>query len=222
MLLGAVNSVFEQKIKRFIAYSSINQIGFLVVGLLGPATTVAGAQAFIYFLVTYVLNMLVFFSILLCLLNFLGTVQASGRQIKIPLFFISDLRRFDFSNGVGNLVAVALVIVVFSLIGIPPLAGFFGKFYLLFYAFSIKSWTVLVLGIITSIISAYYYLRILRASFFEEKPQPSPQNDSQKFSAFIYFYWCALCVISLSFFYFDSNVANLCYENALSLYCLLW
>lgn len=188
MLLGAVNSVFEQKIKRFIAYSSINQIGFLVVGLLGPATTIAGAQAFIYFLVTYVLNMLVFFSILLCLLNFLGTVQvSSGRQAKIPLFFISDLRRFDFSNGIGGLIAVALVIVVFSLIGIPPLAGFFGKFYLLFYAFSIKSWTVLILGIITSIISAYYYLRILRASFFEEKLR-SPKNDSPKFSAFICFY----------------------------------
>jgi len=172
MLFGAINSVFEQKIKRFIAYSSVNQIGFLIIGLLGSTTTLAGVQSFIYFLVTYVLNMWLFLSILLYMLRFSFSAfngEKGAVSFQRTLLFISDFRRYNFNKNVGGWIALTLIITIFSLIGIPPLAGFFGKFYLLLYAFSINQWGILALGIITSIISAYYYLRILRAAFFDEK-----------------------------------------------------
>ena len=142
MLIGAINSLFEQKLKRFLAYSSINQIGFLLVGLLGLNSSYYGIQAFFYFLLTYVLNMCIFFGIILFILNlhkkirFFYTAVSTNTYI---LEYISDFRKIPAFNKNYGWLSVLLALTMFSLAGIPPLAGFFGKFYILLYAFYLEN-----------------------------------------------------------------------------------
>lgn len=181
MIIGGINALFEQKIKRFLAYSSINQIGFLFIGLLGYDSSFYGIQAFLYFIIIYVLNLSIFFLLIFWYtLNF--PVYSSKTSLKflnnrfVEFNYVSDFKNFfwifknlNFSKEILPFYAFWLlfVLVLFSLAGIPPLAGFFSKFYILLYAFKLKYWFIIFIGIIVSIISAYYYLRILKIAFFE-------------------------------------------------------
>lgn len=184
MVLGGVNALFEQKIKRFLAYSSINQIGFLFIGLLGFDSSFYGIQAFLYFLIVYILNLSIFFLLIFWYtsnFSMFSTIfmQNSFNGLKYKHFdfnYVSDFKNFfwifknlTFSkkNITFYIFWVLFILVLFSLAGIPPLAGFFSKFYILLYAFKLNYWIIIFCGVVISIISAYYYLRILKVAFFE-------------------------------------------------------
>jgi NADH-quinone oxidoreductase subunit N len=185
MFIGGINAIFEQKLKKFIAYSSINQIGFLLIGFLGFNVSLFGVQSFFYFIFVYSFNLCLFFFLLFWYSKNYINKNTFKKKIKYfhfdqifqELNYISDLKNFfwiskyykepiQFSN--FYIIWFCFILVLFSLAGIPPLAGFFGKFYILLYAFKLKYWFLVSFSILISIFSAYYYLRILKVTFFEK------------------------------------------------------
>jgi NADH-quinone oxidoreductase subunit N len=150
MTLGNVVAIVQQNIKRFMAFSAISQAGYLILGFLGPAGEAVPAMLF-YFVVYLLTNMTVFACIV-----WYG--NETGRE-QIP-----EYRGLSRTN---PLMALAMMLGLFSLAGIPPLSGFVGKFFL----FSIASragfhWLVAVAGV-NSTISLYYYLRVVRQMYIE-------------------------------------------------------
>ena len=153
MFWGGINAVFEQKIKRFLAYSSINQLGFLIIGLLGMESSLFGMQLFLYFLIIYICNLWIFIAVLLGYEKFFfyNEVDTMFVEKEVSLVFFTDLKKlfkakilfvfipsFLIKNqiilNVPHVFTFFLCGSLFSFAGIPPLPGFFAKFYVLLYA----------------------------------------------------------------------------------------
>ena len=187
MFWGGINAVFEQKIKRFLAYSSINQLGFLIIGLLGMESSLFGMQLFLYFLIIYICNLWIFIAVLLGYEKFFcyNEVDTMFVEKEVSLVFFTDLKKlfkakilfvfipsFLIKNqiilNVPHVFTFFLCGSLFSFAGIPPLPGFFAKFYVLLYAWKLGYFSIVFIGIILSLVSAFYYLRILRILFLEK------------------------------------------------------
>jgi NADH-quinone oxidoreductase subunit N len=156
MLLGALAAIGQSNIKRLMAYSSIGHMGYALIGL--AAGTQAGVQGVLIYLVIYMIMTLGTF---VCIL----LMRRDGRAVET----IDDLA------GLSNrdpTTAYLLAIMMFSLIGIPPLAGFFAKWYVFVAAIESGLYLLAVIGFLTSVIGAYYYLRIVRVMFFDKPAAP--------------------------------------------------
>jgi len=138
----------EQIIKRFIAYSSINQMGFLFMGL--ACGTFEGIRAALIYLLLYILMNLGFFIL------FLNTRENKTNR---SLTYLTDFNDYAQNH---YLYSVTFVIILFSMAGIPPLGGFFGKYFLFLHSFEIGHIMLVVIGMVTSLIATYYYLRIIK------------------------------------------------------------
>jgi NADH-quinone oxidoreductase subunit N len=152
MGLGAVAAIGQTNIKRLLAYSSIGNIGFALVGL--AAGTERGVESVLVYMAIYVVMTLGAFA---CVL--------SMRREDGPVEEISDLAGLAQSN---LPMAAALGVLMFSLAGIPPMAGFFAKFEVFLAAVDAKLWSLAVLGVLASVVGAYYYLRIVKVMFFDD------------------------------------------------------
>ena len=153
MIWGCLGALNEQLIKRFIAYSSINQMGFLFMGL--ACGTFEGLRASLIYLLLYILMNLGFFVL------FLNTREKNTNR---ALTYLSDFNDYAQNH---YLYTVTLVIILFSMAGIPPLGGFFGKYFLFLHSFEVGHFLLVIIGMITSIIATYYYLRIVKIIWFE-------------------------------------------------------
>jgi len=152
MLLGSLAAIGQSNIKRLMAYSSIGHVGFVLIGL--AAGTETGAQGILLYLCVYLFMTIGTFAVILAM-------RRQGRMVE----GIDDLA------GLGKTqpaLAVALAIFMFSMAGIPPLAGFFGKFYVFIAAIDAGLYQLAVVGLLSSVISAYYYLRIVKVMYFDE------------------------------------------------------
>ena len=148
MIWGCLGALGEKIIKRFIAYSSINQMGFLFMGL--ASGTFEGIRASLFYLLLYILMNLCFFIL------FLTTRE---KKIRRSLIYLSDFNDYAKNN---YLYSITLVVILFSMAGIPPLGGFFGKYFLFLHSFEVGHYLLVIVGMITSLIAAYYYLRIIK------------------------------------------------------------
>ena len=153
MIWGCLGALGEKILKRFIAYSSINQMGFLFMGL--ACGTFEGTRAALLYLVLYILMNLGFF------LLFLTTKE---KKSKRSLVYLSDFNDYAKNN---YLYSISFVIILFSMAGIPPLGGFFGKYFLFLHSFEVGHYLLVVIGMVTSLIATYYYLRIIKIMWFE-------------------------------------------------------
>jgi NADH-quinone oxidoreductase subunit N len=158
MGLGAFAAIGQQNIKRLMAYSSIGNMGYAMVGL--AAGSIAGVEGIVIFMATYLFMTLGVFAVILAMQTKAGRVEQ-----------ISDLAGAARTNPGLAFVMAALL---FSLIGIPPLAGFFGKFYVFAAAIEAKLFALAVIGIVASVVSAFYYLRIIKVMYFDD-PAPALQ-----------------------------------------------
>lgn len=158
MLLGSLAAIYQTRIKRLLAYSSISHMGYMLLGF--SCGTVQGIQAVIFYLIIYIIMSVNMFSLLLGLQQ-AGPASAT-RMNRIK--YITDLRTLGITHPV---LAVTLTVTLFSLAGIPPLAGFCAKFYVFFTALSTRFYALALLGILTSTISCFYYIRIIRAMYFD-------------------------------------------------------
>ncbi|MGJ8584574.1 MAG: NADH-quinone oxidoreductase subunit NuoN [Marinosulfonomonas sp.] len=153
MFLGAIAAIGQRNIKRLMAYSSIAHMGFALMGL--AAGTVAGVQAMLIYMAIYVTMNVGTFAFIL-------SMERDGR----PVTDIDSLRQLSKSE---PLKALAMLVLLFSLAGVPPLVGFFGKFYVLKAAVDAHMAWLAVGGVIASVIGAYYYLRIVFYMYFGEE-----------------------------------------------------
>jgi NADH-quinone oxidoreductase subunit N len=151
MIIGNLFALRQQNMKRFLAFSSIAQVGFILVGLTG--NLVAGSSTVIYFVLIYIFSNLGAFGVV-------SLVSAvTGKEN------IDDYKGFYKNNKVLSWV---LAISLFSLAGIPPTAGFFGKFFLLLSGASRGNYILLTIAALNMVISLYYYLKVIRAIFMDE------------------------------------------------------
>lgn len=150
MFLGAVGAIGQTDIKRLMAYSSISHMGFALVGL--AAGTAEGVQAMLIYMAIYVtMNIGVF--------AFILSMRRDGRAV-------SDIASLNQYAKAEPLRALALLILMFSLAGVPPLVGFVGKFYVLWAAVQAGMTWLAVAGVVASVIGAFYYLRIVYLMYF--------------------------------------------------------
>ena len=152
MGLGAFAAIGQSNIKRLLAYSAIGNIGYALIGL--AAGSPEGARGVIIYLVIYVAMTLGAFACVLAM-------RRSNRMVE-EIDELSGLAQTNLS------MAVVLAILMFSLAGIPPLAGFFAKFYVFVAAVKEGLWALAIIGVLASVVGAYYYVRIVKIMFFDE------------------------------------------------------
>jgi NADH-quinone oxidoreductase subunit N len=152
MVLGAFAAIGQRNLKRLMAYSSIGHMGYALVGL--SAGTVQGVQGVLIYMAIYSAMTLGVFACILAM-----------RTRDAQLEEIDDLAGLARTNpGMAFLLAM----LMFSLAGIPPLAGFFAKFYVFTAAVQAGLFTLAVIGVVASVVGAYYYLRIVKIIYFDE------------------------------------------------------
>jgi NADH-quinone oxidoreductase subunit N len=156
MGLGAFAAIGQHNIKRLMAYSSIGHMGFALVGV--AAGTVEGAQGVVIYMATYLLMTLGTFAGIL-------SMRRGGEYVET----IEDLAGLSRTNPT---MAFFLATMMFSLAGIPPLLGFFAKFYVFSAAVNAGLYPLAVIGVVLSVVGAYYYLRIVKIMYFDEAAAP--------------------------------------------------
>jgi NADH-quinone oxidoreductase subunit N len=152
MLLGAFAAIGQSNIKRLLAYSSIGHMGYALVGL--ASASQEGVQAIVTYMLIYMVTTLGVFACVLAM-------RRDGRQVEN----ISELAGLARNN---KSLAFILAMLMFSLAGIPPLAGFFGKLFVFMAAVKSDLYVLAVIGLLASVVSAYYYLRIVKIMYFDE------------------------------------------------------
>jgi NADH-quinone oxidoreductase subunit N len=152
MGLGAFAAIGQSNIKRLLAYSSIGHMGFALVGL--ASGTQQGVRGVMIYLAIYLVMTLGTFGCVLAMRRRSGSVET-----------IDDLAGLGRNN---PMMAFVLAMLMFSLAGIPPLAGFFAKFYVFLAAIDAGLYTLAVIGVLASVVGAYYYVRIVKVMYFDE------------------------------------------------------
>ena len=153
MFLGAIAAIGQRDIKRLMAYSSIAHMGFALMGL--AAGTAEGVQAMLIYMAIYVTMNIGTFAFIL-------SMEKDGQ----PVTDIDALQNYSKKEPTR---ALAMLVLMFSLAGIPPLVGFFGKFYVLKAAVDANMAWLAVAGVIASVIGAFYYLRVIYYMYFGEE-----------------------------------------------------
>jgi NADH-quinone oxidoreductase subunit N len=155
IIIGNLFALRQDNFKRFLAFSSIAQVGFILIGITGSSQM--GSTSVIYFVLVYIFSNLAAFGVV-------SLVSAlTGKEN------ISDYKGFYKTNPA---LAWILTIALFSLAGVPPTAGFFGKFFLLMAGAEKGNWLLIVLAALNMVISFYYYLRVVKAMFMDENEGP--------------------------------------------------
>jgi NADH-quinone oxidoreductase subunit N len=161
MALGSFAAIGQRNIKRLMAYSSIGHMGYALVGL--AAGSAEGVQGLIIYLAIYLAMTLGTFACILAM-------RRDGRMVE-------DIDQLSGLSRTSPLMAFMLAMLLFSLAGIPPLAGFFAKFYVFLAAIHAGLYGLAVIGVLLSVVGAYYYLRIVKVMYFDapaERFEPMP------------------------------------------------
>ena len=172
MLLGAAGAIGQTNIKRLLAYSSINNVGFALIGL--AAATRDGVAGVLFYMAVYIVMTLGAF---LCVLQMR---DGEGRPVE-TLASLSGLSRSRKG------LAAALAVFMFSLAGIPPLLGFWPKFAVFTAAMASGLYLLAVVGVVASVIGAYYYLRVVKSLYFDDPAPAFAASDSRVNAALIGF-----------------------------------
>ena len=153
MLIGAGGAIMQTDIKRLMAYSSIAHMGYALVGV--AAASDLGIGAVMLYMTIYVISSIGVFAIILSL-------KQEGR----PLTRIEDLAGFSKTHPVY---ALAMMVLMFSMAGIPPMGGFFGKWYVFSAAIASGHVTLAIIGVLASVIGAFYYIRIIKVMYVDDQ-----------------------------------------------------
>ncbi len=191
MIVGNLFAIRQINLKRFLAFSSISQVGFILIGI--SASSQMGMASVIYFVLIYVFSNLGAFGVI-------SLVSAiTGKED------INDYKGFYKTN---PLLSWALTISLFSLAGIPPTAGFFGKLFLLTAGAGHGNYTLIIVAALNMIISLYYYLRVVKAIFMEKNEQPIERINSGVIPSVALF----ICVAGIIIVGFASDIYNYIYS----------
>ena len=164
MFLGAVAAIGQGDIKRLMAYSSIAHMGFALMGL--ASGTAFGVQAMMVYMAIYVTMNIGMFAFIL-------TMERDGRPV-------SDIASLHMYSKKEPLKALCVAALMFSMAGVPPFVGFFGKFYVLRAAYEANMAWLAVAGVVASVIGAFYYIRIVYFMYFSEAGEPLDANPVRR------------------------------------------
>ena len=181
MILGAVAAMIQKNFKRLLAYSSIGHIGYALAGVATGA--IAGYQSAIVYISIYVIMNIGAFSCLYLL-------KKDGQYKEN----INDLSGISKKH---PLLAISLLIILFSLAGVPPLGGFFAKFYVFVAVLEKEMYALAIIGLLTTVMSAFYYLKIIKTIYFDDSlvTFELSKNRTAQVSVF------TSCTILITFFY---------------------
>ena len=189
MILGAIAAIGQKNIKRLLAYSSISHIGYALAGV--ATGVISGYQSAIVYITIYVIMNIGAFSCLYLL-------KKDGEYKEN----ISDLSGISKKQPI---LAFSFLVILFSLAGIPPLGGFFAKFYIFTSVLEQKMYALAIIGLLTTVISAFYYLKIIKTIYFDDSliTYDTTKNKIAQLSILI------SCSILLTFFLYPSILNNL-------------
>jgi NADH-quinone oxidoreductase subunit N len=151
MILGALAAIGQHNIKRLMAYSAIGHMGYALIGL--AVGTPEGIRGVLIYLIVYVFMSAGTFACIIAM-------RRRGRTLE-EITDLNGLARTDPA------MALALAVFMFSMAGVPPLSGFFGKLYVFLAAVQTGMWTLAIIGVLTSVVGAFYYLRIVKVMYFD-------------------------------------------------------
>ena len=188
MILGAVAAIGQTNIKRLLAYSSIGHIGYALAGV--ATGVISGYESAIVYIAIYVIMNIGAFSCLYLL-------KKDGEYKEK----ISDLSGISKKHPI---LALSFLVILFSLAGIPPLGGFFAKFYVFTAVLEQKMYALAIIGLLTTVISAFYYLKIIKTIYFDDSviTFDAPKNKFAQLSILI------SCITLLTFFLYPSVLNN--------------
>ena len=188
MILGAVAAIVQKNIKRLLAYSSIGHVGYALAGV--ATGVISGYESSIIYISIYVVMNIGAFSCLYLL-------KKDGEYREN----ISDLSGLSKKQ---PLLAISFLVILFSLAGIPPLAGFFAKFYVFTAVIEQKMYVLAIIGLLTTVVSAFYYLRIIKIIYFDDSAISFDpvKNNVAKLSVLI------SCTILITFFLYPAILNN--------------
>ncbi len=189
MILGAVAAIGQTNIKRLIAYSSIGHMGYALAGI--STGTITGYNSSIAYITVYIVMNLGIFSCIFLM-------KRDGKYCET----INDLTGISKHHPV---LSISLLIIMFSLAGIPPLAGFFAKFYIFMSVIESKMYSLAIIGLLSTVISAFYYLRIVKTIYFDEADKPFDEIKNLGISTTLFL----SSFILVSFFIYPSFLNNL-------------
>ena len=186
MLFGAIAAIGQTNLKRLIAYSSIGHVGYTLAGLATGSNE--GIQSSVIYITIYIIMNLGLFSCLLMLKRnneyFENIDDLSGLSKNHPLLSIS------------------LLIILFSLAGIPPLAGFFAKFYIFKSVLEQSMYFLAIVGLLSTVVAAFYYLRIIKIMYFDKEKEKYDTDHS----FWLKFSLTASTLLILIYFIFPSQL----------------
>lgn len=218
LIIGTVLGLTQTRIKRLLAYSTISHIGFILLALI--VHSIDSYQAFIFYIIQYILSNLNAFLIIISIgfslyLYYTNVSEYNNLPEKnnSPIQLISQLKGYYSVNPV---LALCLVITMFSFVGLPPLVGFFAKQMVLTTALDNDKTILVLIGVLTSVIGAVYYLNVIKTIYFDksEYEKPSIYQDISLSNALS----ISLSIINLliiSFIFVPNELMNLC--NILSI-----
>tara|TARA_B100001029_G_C14912697_1_gene367432 strand:- start:234 stop:824 length:591 start_codon:yes stop_codon:yes gene_type:complete len=188
MIFGSIAAIGQSSLKRLIAYSSIGHMGYALAGL--STGTNAGIQSSLIYMSIYLIMNLGFFS---CLLM----IRKNDKYYEN----IDDLSGLSKNHPI---LSFCFLITLFSLAGIPPLAGFFGKFYVFMAVIEQSLYLLAIIGLLATVISAFYYLKIIKIIYFDDPNKDYDKHHSigLKITLFL------STVIMILFFVYPSLITN--------------
>jgi len=198
MVLGAFAAINQKNIKRLMAYSSIGHVGYALIGL--AVGTESGVRGVLIYLGIYIFMNLGAFA---CIL----TMRRGGRMVEN----IDDLAGMSKSH---PMVAAALTVFMFSMAGIPPLAGFFGKLYIFLPAIEAGFYGLAVVGVLSSVVGGFYYIRIIKVVYFDPLTDPLDKPISRDLAAVL----VGTSIFVLLFFIFPGPLLDVASTAAASLF----
>ena len=189
MLFGAIAAIGQTNLKRLIAYSSIGHIGYALAGIASVSNE--GIQSSIVYIIIYIVMNLGLFS---CLL-----------MLKRNNNYYEDISDLSGLAKHHPLLSLSLLIILFSLAGIPPLAGFFAKFYIFKSVIEQSMYFLAIVGLLSAVIAAFYYLRIIKIIYFD--PEKDKFDEDQ--SPWLKFSLTLSTILILLYFIFPSQLVEM-------------
>ena len=202
MIIGTLGALWQTKIKRLLAYSGIGHIGYMLIGI--STGSIEGIYSTFFYVIIYIIMTVATFSILL-------SIRKQGNLSKIK--YINDLSGLFISN---PQLAFSFSLIMFSMCGIPPLAGFFSKMFIFISAINMEMYFLAIIGVMTSVVASFYYIRIIKLMFFDSVTRINNLNTISKENS-LFLSFC--CIFLMSFFLWPTPIA-LTLHNSVMYLCI--
>ena len=201
LLIGSISGLAQYKIKRLLAYSTISHVGLILLSLSNDS--INGLESTIFYITQYSLTSLNTFLVIILLGYTLG--KDSAISVYSPIQFISQLRGQFYKNPV---LSMALSLSLFSMSGIPPLVGFFGKYYVINSALINGNYFLSLVVVITSVMSAVYYLQIIKTLFLPDNSISVSNPENNNLSPVLAFIVAILTLFIVFFIVYPTPILN--------------